>query len=144
MIPRMNDAAGRFAGARLLVVDDDAISIEMLAEILANMGVSAVLAHSGAQALATLEADAAFDGVLLDCEMPTGSGYDAARAIRQIEACAHLPILAMTGTVGGEHAARLEAAGMNGSITKPVRLRDLKMLLERWVRAGAPPADPRR
>lgn len=125
--------------ARLLLVDDDDISIGILAEILRNLGISAVLADSGAAALQALSQGERFDAVFMDCEMPGASGFDTARAIRRMPAHAALPIYAMTGNVSGEDVQRALDAGMTGHIAKPIRLKTLLPVLAIWLDAHAAP-----
>ena len=139
----MNDNDRLFAGARLLVVDDNDISAELAAEMLHNLDVRCIVANDGAQALAILAADSRFDGVLMDCEMPSMDGYAAARAIRKMPGVpCELPILAMTGNDLPEDMFDILACGMNARITKPLSLKKLTSELNRWIRPdGAAVAD---
>ena len=130
----MNDIDSRFAGARLLVVDDSEISAALVEEMLRNLDVRCVVASDGGQALAILAADAGFDGVLLDCEMPEMDGYETARAIRRMAGVSTLPILAMTGNGLPEHLPAILRSGMNARITKPLSLKALSSELDQWIR----------
>ena len=67
--------------AKILVVDDVAMNVKLLADLLAAKGYLICTAASGAEALARLEAERP-DLVLLDVMMPGMSGYDVCRAIR--------------------------------------------------------------
>ena len=130
----MNDIDSRFAGARLLVVDDSEISAALVEEMLRKLEVRCVVASDGGQALAILAADADFDGVLLDCEMPGMDGYETARAIRRMAGVAALPILAMTGNGLPEHLPAILRSGMNARISKPLSLKALSSELDQWIR----------
>ena len=134
----MNDNDRLFAGARLLVVDDNDISAELAAEMLNKLDVRWVVANDGAQALDILAADVNFDGVLMDCEMPSMDGYAAAKAIRKMPGIAPgLPILAMTGNDLPEDMGDILGCGMNARITKPLSLKRLASELNRWIRPEA-------
>ena len=131
----MNDNDRLFAGARLLVVDDNDISAELAAEMLNNLDVRCVVANDGAQALDILAADVRFDGVLMDCEMPSMDGYAAAKAIRKMPGIPPgLPILAMTGNDLPEDMGDILGCGMNARITKPLSVKKLAGELNRWIR----------
>ena len=67
--------------ARILVVDDVAMNVKLLADLLTVKGYQTVTASSGAEALAKLEAERP-DMVLLDVMMPGMSGYEVCQAIR--------------------------------------------------------------
>ena len=76
-----------------------------------------------------------FDIVLMDCQMPEMDGYEAAQAIRQIEASrGHAtPIIALTANalVGSREASL--AAGMDDQLTKPLTLAELSNRLLHWL-----------
>ncbi|HRI17934.1 MAG TPA: response regulator, partial [Burkholderiaceae bacterium] len=67
--------------AKILVVDDVAMNVKLLADLLAVKGYATVTAASGAEALLKLEAERP-DMVLLDVMMPGMSGYEVCAAIR--------------------------------------------------------------
>lgn len=133
----MNRIDSQFAGARLLVVDDNEISAALAEEMLRQLGVRCVLAADGGQALAILAADADFNGVLLDCEMPGMDGYETARAIRRMAGVATLPILAMTGNVLPEDLPDILGCGMDARLAKPLSLKVLALALAQWIRPRA-------
>lgn len=75
------------------------------------------------------------DAVILDCEMPIMSGFDAARCIRAMEAAEgrgrHTAIIAVTASAMTGDMERCLAAGMDGYLAKPVRFGQLKEALDR-------------
>ncbi len=71
--------------------------------------------------------------VFMDIQMPEMNGYDASKAIRNLEIDTHVPIIALTaGVVKGEREKCLEA-GMNDYITKPVVKDTIRNILSTWL-----------
>jgi len=106
-------------GARLLVVDDEAINREIIAEYLEDTDYQLVMAASGEEALARLRQDATFDAVVLDRMMP---GVDGLAVLRQIQADArlrHVPVIMQTAAAGHEQVAEGLRLGAYYYLTKP-------------------------
>jgi PAS domain S-box-containing protein len=136
----------RLSGRRILVVDDVELNRELMLALLSKYGCEVGLAEDGAQAIDTLRA-AAFDLVLMDCQMPVMDGFAATEAIRASGApYAEIPIVALTASAQPEHLARCEAAGMNDHLTKPLNPGALERVLDMMLRAHSAPvgrvADP--
>jgi CheY-like chemotaxis protein len=126
------------AGARLLVVDDIAVNRDLAEELLSRAGISVTLAGNGAIALALLRASPdAFDGVLMDCQMPEMDGYEATRQLREDPRWRALPVIALTANATGADRTRILATGMNDHIAKPLHADALFDTLARWVRPRA-------
>ncbi|MBF0339575.1 MAG: response regulator [Magnetococcales bacterium] len=127
------------AGARVLVVEDNAINRQIAREILMGIGLVVEEADNGLESLLRL-AEGPFDLVLMDIQMPEMDGYSATRQIRSDPAHASLPIIAMTAHAMVEERARCLAAGMNDHVAKPVNRQQLFAALLRWIppRQGQP------
>lgn len=124
------------AGQRILVVDDIATNRLVLFSILKSMEVEAVLVESGAEAIEICRSES-FNAILMDIRMPGMNGPDATRAIRRMESELGLqptPIIAATANALPEQTASYRAAGMDGSVTKPVVLEELVRELARLTR----------
>nr|WP_297353128.1 response regulator [uncultured Caldimonas sp.] len=138
---RMRNGLGaKLAGARVLLVEDNAFNQELATELLAGAGIEVRLAADGEQALKTLEHES-FDAVLMDCQMPVMDGYEATRLLRQRRELQALPVIAMTANaMTGDREAVL-AAGMNDHIAKPIAIDEMFATLARWIkpRQGQPP-----
>ena len=132
-------------GARVLVVEDNAVNQELAEELLTQAGVTVTLAGNGAVALELLQASPdAFDGVLMDCQMPEMDGFEATRRLREDPRWRELPILALTASATSADRARILATGMNDHVPKPLHADELFEALARWVRprTGVAPDSP--
>ena len=93
--PGLSDAAP-FAGAHVLIAEDNDLNRQVLVELLADLGVSAQTCENGAQAVAkALAADATYDAVLMDMQMPDMDGLEATQRIRAHVDAGRLPILSL-------------------------------------------------
>lgn len=125
-------------GRRVLVVDDNVLNREVATELLEQAGISVQTAQDGLQALQLLDTQP-FDAVLMDVHMPGMDGLNVTHTIRTRSALRHLPVIALTAQAYVEERARIEAAGMNAHLTKPVDDVLLYETLQRCLRAGPPP-----
>ncbi len=105
--------------ARLLIVDDDEMSRDMLRLRLLQNGYEVELAQDGQQAL-RLVASGSFDLVLLDSMMPGLSGVEVLRRLRRTEAGRELPVIMVTAQQESENVVAALQLGANDYITKPV------------------------
>jgi CheY-like chemotaxis protein len=96
-------------------------------------GVDVVLANNGQEALDTLANDRQFSAVLMDCQMPVMDGYEATRRIRLNSGLKDLVVIAMTADAMSSDRERVQQAGMNDYIAKPVNVPQMFATLARWV-----------
>ena len=113
-----------FTGKRLLLVEDNAINMEIAVMILTQQGFEVETVVNGKEAVEAVEASSPghFDAILMDIQMPVMDGYAATRAIRALddEELASIPILAMTANAFKEDEEAAREAGMQAHIAKPV------------------------
>jgi CheY-like chemotaxis protein len=125
------------AGARILLVEDNAVNRELAVDLLSRAGMLTTVACDGQEALDLLSRER-FDGVLMDCQMPVLDGYAATRRLRQRPELRGLPVIAMTANaMVGDREAVL-AAGMNDHIAKPIVVEEMFATLARWVKPATP------
>ena len=110
--------------SKILVVDDVAMNVKFLADLLAVKGYQTCTAASGAEALAALEVERP-DLVLLDVMMPGMSGYEVCEAIRADPAHAMLPIVLVTALDPAQERAKGLDAGADDFLNKPVSQAEL-------------------
>ncbi|MCC6527781.1 MAG: response regulator, partial [Polyangiaceae bacterium] len=127
-------AAGRLAGHRVLVVDDDVRNIFALTSVLERHHMEVRYATSGTDAIASLRAAPDVDVVLMDIMMPGLDGYDTMRAIRAEPELGEIPIIALTAKVMKGDREKCLEAGASDYISKPVDTEQLLALLGAWVR----------
>jgi PAS domain S-box-containing protein len=112
------------AGARVLVVDDDATNQIITQAILKSWDVAVGEARSGRQAIDAIEQAAAagrpFDAVLMDLQMPEMDGREATRRLRRVYDARSLPIIALTAAALVAEREDALAAGMNDFVLKPI------------------------
>ena len=125
-------AGERLKGAHLLVVEDNEINQQVAQELLERAGFRVDIAENGQVALDKVKKQA-YDGVLMDMQMPVMDGLTASREMRKLPGLAALPIIAMTANaMAGDREACL-AAGMNDHVSKPIDLDELFATLNKWV-----------
>jgi two-component system sensor histidine kinase/response regulator len=132
-----NSADCRFAGAHVLLAEDNAVNQIVGATMLRNLGCEVDVAVNGREA-ADMTKTFHYDIVFMDCEMPQMDGYEATAAIRRQPDGKDIPIVAVTAQVMQGDQERCLNAGMDDYISKPVKQEDFAAALNRWVSAKAP------
>ena len=122
------DAGATGRPLRVLVVDDNADTVETLAMLLNVSGYDVRTAFDGPTAL---EAALAYrpDAVLLDIGLPGLDGFEVARTMRQLPVLEHIVLVAMTGYGQETDRQRSQEAGFDHHLVKPARLEQLQLLL---------------
>jgi CheY-like chemotaxis protein len=131
-----------------ILVAEDLEANQELARIYLHVGgYQAEFVANGAAAVKAVQSKI-YDLVLMDVQMPQMDGIAATKAMRSLDgSIRNVPIVAMTANVLPEQIRRIEAAGMNGHVAKPMELdeflREIRRLvgpakvLDNWVE-GAP------
>jgi hypothetical protein len=132
--PSIASMPDRTTPLRILVVDDNEINQVVACKFLQKLGCQVEVARNGREAIDSI-AQATYDAVLMDCEMPEMNGYDATQEIRRQEqnTSRHLPIVALTGHASMEDEQKCRQAGMDDVVTKPITLPTLRAKLERLL-----------
>ncbi|MDD2777036.1 MAG: ATP-binding protein [Gallionella sp.] len=133
--PATHEMVAAVRGARILLVEDNVINQQVAQGMLEHLGFEFDVAPNGQQALEHLQRDS-YNAVLMDLQMPVMDGLTAAREIRSNPRFADLPIIAMTAAAMAKDKDASLAAGMNDHITKPIIIRELRLVLDKWVKVG--------
>lgn len=128
------DATGNIAvdlqtgiqGVKILLVEDNALNIEIIAELLREQGAKVTCVHNGQEAVDVFSThpQGSFDVILMDIMMPVMNGMEASKAIRKLERpdAETIPIIALTANAFVEDQKKSQAAGMNAHLTKPLNM----------------------
>ena len=125
-------------GLRVLVAEDNEVNQAVVIGMLRRLGALSAVCDNGRTALDTLLSGERFDAVLMDCEMPEMSGYEACEALRlweQQTGSAHTPVLALTAHALPAMREQATASGMDAYLTKPVKLEQLEAALAPLLQA---------
>ncbi len=132
--PGPGDAGDRI---RILLAEDNEVNQLVVRHMLNPALHDLVIVGNGRDAVAQFaEARGEFDLVLMDVSMPEMDGYEAARAIRAVEAetgAARTPIICLTAHVMSQDVELSEAAGMDDFLSKPISQDRLDAVIRRWA-----------
>jgi PAS domain S-box-containing protein len=127
----------RYAGQRILVVDDEPINREVAVLQLEAVELVADTAEDGAEAVAMARKNR-YAVIFMDMQMPKLNGLEATQEIRQLPGCRDTPIIAMTANAFAEDKAQCIAAGMNDFLIKPFNPDELFTILRRSLIRSRP------
>ncbi|MEX0787428.1 MAG: response regulator [Anaerolineales bacterium] len=119
--------------ARVLIVDDEIATVDMLSKALQLFGHEPVPAYGGEHALRSLEMETP-DMILLDLMMPGMDGYETLRRVRTSPAGHDTPVVIITASPDSDLEQRVSEAGGNGCLRKPVDLDALSSTIETLAR----------
>jgi CheY-like chemotaxis protein len=121
----------------VLVVDDDADSLEVIRNVLEQAGASVTCATTAREALEVLQRAHGIEIVISDIGMPETDGYGFMRKLRTFEEAAALPAIALTAYARTEDAARARRAGFQEHFAKPIDEQQLLKAIRRLSRLGS-------
>jgi len=121
-------------GARLLVVDDDTDTRELLSMILQEAGADVTTAGSANEGLAAFERQRP-DVLVSDIGMPDGDGYSFIRRVRLMEgdSATKIPAVALTAFARAEDRGEALASGFQAHLPKPIEPGELTALIARLI-----------
>jgi two-component system cell cycle response regulator DivK len=118
---------------RILVVDDNNDSRELVVKVLKNKGYEMIEAIDGEEALEKAMSEKP-DLILLDISIPKLNGYEVTKRLKSLEEVKDIPVVALTAhAMKGDRAKALEA-GCEGYISKPINVRDLPAQVKSYMR----------
>ncbi len=128
-------------GARILVVDDNRVNLEVAKGLISQYGAEVELASSGGEAIARIEDEPRYDIVFMDHMMPGMDGIETTVQIRKLMESSGdalrekygTTIIALTANAIKGMEEEFLNAGMNDYLTKPIELRRLEEILRKWI-----------
>ena len=122
---------------RILLAEDNDLNAEIACEILKSEGYLVEHASHGQQCVEMLQEaeDGYYDLILMDIQMPFMDGYEACKEIRKMKDMqkANIPIIAMTANAFEEDKQMAIKAGMNDHVPKPMDMRVLSPVLQKYL-----------
>ena len=123
-------------GKQILLVEDNELNLEIATFFLEEDGAIVTPARNGKEAVELFQKNSdKFDLILMDIMMPVMDGYQAARAIRQLDhqRAGKIPVIAMTANAFAEDVVKAKKAGMNDHIAKPLDRKKMRAVLAKYI-----------
>ena len=128
---RIDTGFGQRRPLRILLAEDNVINQKVATRILTQMGYRPDVVQNGLEVLSALERQK-YDVILMDVQMPEMDGLEATRQVRELWTGTRRPwIIAMTANAMESDRQMCFKAGMDGYISKPVRIEALEAELVR-------------
>ena len=127
---------GDFSGIHILLAEDNDLNWEIASELLSDLGLELDWAENGKLCVEKFQASSPgfYDAILMDLRMPVMTGYEATQAIRKLDRPDRdIPIIAMTADAFSEDIKKCLDAGMNAHVAKPIDIREVSRLLEKFI-----------
>jgi signal transduction histidine kinase/DNA-binding response OmpR family regulator len=126
-----------FPGVRVLLADDDDVSLRLGTAVLERMGCTVTAVRNGREALEAAEREP-FEIIFLDGSMPVLDGYQAVGILRARPHLTGTAIIALTASASAEDRSKALAAGMDDHVSKPTSPEILARTVARWTGSQVP------
>ena len=104
--------------ARILIVDDQVVNVELLEFLLKSTGYQAVASTTDSRVVADWHSRHRYDLIILDLQMPGMDGFEVMDALRPLEADSWLPVLVVTAQP--DHKLKALESGARDFLSKPI------------------------
>ncbi|WP_456416444.1 ATP-binding protein [Thiolapillus sp.] len=124
-----------FKGLKVLLAEDNPVNREIALAMLETLGIVTDMVDNGSEAVRVVSRNC-YHLLLVDCQMPGMDGFQTAEAIRRLERkeqLPHLPIVAITADVTPGVEERCGAVGMDGYLSKPFGMEELRETVRQWA-----------
>jgi signal transduction histidine kinase/HAMP domain-containing protein/DNA-binding NarL/FixJ family response regulator len=123
----------------ILLAEDNPVNQRVATVMLEHLGFNVDVVADGAEAVKAV-ALTPYQAILMDCQMPILDGYEATTEIRRLQGVStRTPIIAVTASAMKSDQQRCLAAGMDDYLPKPLSLKALSAVLDRWAPGGSTP-----
>jgi len=129
-----NNADNKGKKINILVAEDNQVNQRVINAILSNEGYDLFIAENGIKVIDALKNDT-YNMILMDVQMPEMDGIKATEIIRKSDkTCLNceIPIIALTANATEHDLQKCIKAGMNGFITKPFKIEELKKIIKKY------------
>lgn len=118
----------------ILLAEDDPVNRILAEAVLSEQGYQIDCVVNGEEAVEAAQRTA-YDLILMDCQLPVMSGYEAAKKIREIEEGTgrHVPIIAVTAHASLSDRKKCLSSGMDDVVNKPWKNRELVRTVAKWI-----------
>ena len=133
------DSGDRGRRGRILLAEDHPLNQRVATAMLDNLGLDVDVVADGSEAVKAAMSTS-YRAILMDCQLPILDGCEATREIRRLEGTSRrTPVIAVTASPTSSHRQRCLAAGMDDYLTKPLSVKALAAVLDRWAPALSDP-----
>lgn len=130
--PSLKTLLSTLKGSGILLAEDNVLNQEVLTGILRPSGILVDIASNGVEAVEKFKSKKGFyELILMDIQMPLMDGYEATKAIREVDT--EIPIIALSANAMKEDAKKSQNAGMNDHINKPIDTEKLFEILLKHI-----------
>ncbi|MBR6258242.1 MAG: response regulator [Lachnospiraceae bacterium] len=122
--------------AKVLIVDDNKVNLQVAQELMKIFGINASTAESGQEAIDRVSKQLiSYDVIFMDHMMPYLDGVEATKQIRNMKSdyARSVPIVALTANAIKGVEQQFMAVGMNDYIPKPIKIEQLAAVLKKWI-----------
>ena len=119
-------------GKRILVVEDNEVNLSMVLDMLSIQDHEVFVARNGKEAI-DLAQSSNPELILMDVRMPVMDGLEATKILKANSDTSHIPIIALTASVGGKSKEACLAAGCQDHLPKPITSKNLFDMLQKYL-----------
>ena len=119
---------------KILVADDDRVTSQLISAVVREAGHTPVAAFDAMQALMFAMKPPLPAAIILDINMPGGTGLEALRKLKLNSHTAHIPVIVLSGSVELDMPAQVKALGADEFLAKPINPEVLTLALQRVLR----------
>ena len=127
-----DDYLDRYRGTHIAIAEDSKVDEKIFQNILMKDGITLFCMRNGSELIDLLE-DEEIDIIFTDINMPIMDGIVMTKKIRSMKKWKNIPIISISSMAFPHELKKMEQAGMNAAITKPIEVRDVYMALENFL-----------
>jgi CheY-like chemotaxis protein len=115
--------------ATVLIVDDDRVVSHLVSTLLREKGHKVITAYDAVQGLMQAKRTPPVDAIVLDINMPGGSGEDTLKKLKMSTRTSDIPVIILSGSIDAQGQERVRSGGAAAVLSKPLVPEDLFLAL---------------